>query len=105
MTQIVLVTGGGIEQNITIDGNHTTVNVSDLLPGNEYVFRIIAVASDGQTSPISAALIASTRSRVSGTYVSWSQVFLPYVYACMWQGTFTTLPSPQGYSMPIIVFL
>ena len=83
VTQIVLVTGGGIEQNITTDGNHTIVNVTDLLPGNEYVFRIIAVASDGQTSPRSAALIASTRSRVSGTYVGWSQVFLLYDYACM----------------------
>ena len=69
VTQIVIVTTGGIEQNITVDGNHTRVNVTDLLPGNEYVFRIIAVAGDGQTSPRSAALIASTHSRVSGTYV------------------------------------
>ena len=65
----MLVTGGGIEQNITIDGNHTIVNVTDLLPGNEYIFRIIAVASDGQTSPMSAALIASICSRVSGIYI------------------------------------
>ena len=66
-SQIVSVSGGGIEWEVTIDGDQTTVNVTDLLPGTEYGFKVIAVASDGQMSPQSIALLATTRSPVLGT--------------------------------------
>ena len=60
-SHIISVSGGGIEWDITVDGDKTTVNVTDLLRGTEYEFRITAVASDGQISPQSAVLIATTR--------------------------------------------
>ena len=66
VSQIVSVSGGGMEWNITIDGDQSTVNVTDLLPEIEYEFRITAVASDGQMSSQSAALVATTRSTVLG---------------------------------------
>ena len=59
-TQIILVSGGGTERNITLEGNGTSVNVTGLQSGTEYTFRIIAVASDGQTSPPSAPFTANT---------------------------------------------
>ena len=56
----ILVSGGGMEWDITVDGDDTTVNVTDLLPGTEYVFRVTAMASDGQLSPPSTPLITTT---------------------------------------------
>ena len=58
--QIIFVSGGGIERNITLEGSVTSVNVTDLQPGTEYSFRVIAVASGGQTSAPSVFLTAST---------------------------------------------
>ena len=58
--QIVLVRGGGIEWNITLQGDENTVNVTDLLHGNEYIFRIIAMAIDRQLSLPSDPLITNT---------------------------------------------
>ena len=60
MSQVILVSGGGTERNITLEGNGTSVNVTGLQSGNEYSFRVIAIASDGQTSTLSAVLTAST---------------------------------------------
>ena len=68
-SHIISVSGGGMEWDITIDGDQSTLNVTDLLPGTEYEFRITAVASDGQTSPQSTALVVTTRSRLLGIYV------------------------------------
>ena len=56
-----------MDLDITVDGDETRVNVTDLLPGTEYEFRIIAVASDRQTSPQSIALVATTRSTAPGS--------------------------------------
>ena len=56
----ILVSRGGMEWDITVDGDDTTVNVTDLLPGTEYVFRVTALASDGQLSPPSTPLITTT---------------------------------------------
>ena len=64
--QVIFVSGGGIERNITLDGSGTSFNVTDLQPGTEYSFRVIAVASDGQTSAPSVFLTAST-SELEGT--------------------------------------
>ena len=58
--QIIFVSGGGIERNITLEGSVTSLNVTVLQPGTEYSFRVIAVASDGQTSAPSVSLAAST---------------------------------------------
>ncbi|CAI7989837.1 hypothetical protein GBAR_LOCUS348 [Geodia barretti] len=59
-SQVILVSGGGTERNITLEGNGTSVNVTGLQSGTEYSFRVIAIASDGQTSTPSAVLTAST---------------------------------------------
>ena len=59
-SQIVLISGGGIERNITLEGSGTSFNVTGLQPGTEYSFRVIAVASDGQTSLPSVFFTAST---------------------------------------------
>lgn len=58
-----------MENNITLGGDEVFVNVTDLLPGTEYVFRVLAVASDGQTSPLSTALVATTGLRAPGMYL------------------------------------
>ena len=50
----------GMEWDITVDENETTVNVTDLLPGNDYIIRISAVGIDGQTSPPSTPLTPNT---------------------------------------------
>ena len=70
--QIIFVSGGGIERNITLDGSGTSFNVTDLQSGTEYSFRVIAVASDGQTSLPSVFFTAST-SEPEGI---WSKVDL-----------------------------
>ena len=66
-SHIISVSGGGLEWDITIDGDQSTLNVTDLLPGTEYEFRITTVASDGQTSPQSTALVVTTRSTAPGS--------------------------------------
>ena len=58
--QIILVSGGGTRRNITLEGNRTLFNVTDLQSGTEYSFRVIAVNSAGQTSLPSAPLTATT---------------------------------------------
>ena len=58
--QVIFVSGGGIERNITLEGSTASVDVTGLQPGTEYSFRVIAVASDGQTSAPSVSLTAST---------------------------------------------
>ena len=59
-SQIIVVSGEGTERNITLEGNGTAVNITGLQSGTEYSIRVTAVASDGQTSPPSVALTAST---------------------------------------------
>ena len=58
--QVIFVSGGGIERNITLEGSGTSFNVTGLQPGTEYSFRVIAVASDGQTSLPSLSYTATT---------------------------------------------
>ena len=71
-SQIVLISGGRIERNLTLEGSGTTFNVTGLQPGTEYSFRVIAVASNGQTSLPSVLFTAST-SEPEGI---WSKVDL-----------------------------
>ena len=49
-----------MEWNFTLNSNVTSVNVTDLKKGTEYVFTIVSVTSDGQRSPPSVAFIAHT---------------------------------------------
>ena len=74
-SQIILLSGGGIERNITVEGNGTSLNVTDLQPGTEYSFRVIAVASNGQTSPPSVSFSATTVV-VKGMALSWDVVII-----------------------------
>lgn len=57
---IVLVSGDDMEHNVTIGGAQMSTNVTGLQPGSEYTLRLVAVAMDGQMSPLSFALSATT---------------------------------------------
>ena len=58
--QSILVSGAGIERNVTVDGSESNTNVTDLPPGTMISLRIIAVAEDGQMSFPSVAVTAMT---------------------------------------------
>lgn len=57
---IILITGGDIERNVTIDSMNVSTNVTGLQSGTEYSLRVVTVAMDGQTSPPSTVLTATT---------------------------------------------
>jgi len=57
---VVLVSGGGTERNLTTDGARMSMNVTGLQSDTEYRLRIAALAMDGQMSPLSVVLIATT---------------------------------------------
>ena len=65
---IILVSGGGVMRNVTVEGSEPNTNVTGLLPGTEYTFRVVAVSVYGDVtaeSPPSNSLSATTE--VSGT--------------------------------------
>ena len=45
---------------IAVPGDKMIVNVTGLEPGTEYTFSIISEGADGQKSPISGSVMAST---------------------------------------------
>lgn len=57
---IILISGGGMERNVTVDGAQMYTNVTELESGTEYRLRVVAVAMDGKTSPPSSILVATT---------------------------------------------
>ena len=57
---VILISEEVSERNITLENNGTSVNVTGLQAGTQYSFRVIAVASDGQTGLPSAVLTATT---------------------------------------------
>ena len=57
---IVLVSGGGMERNVTTDGARMSINVTGLQSNTQYRMRIAALAVDGQMSPLSLVLTATT---------------------------------------------
>ena len=69
---IVVISGDGQAMNTTVDGSETSTNITGLQPGREYMLRVIAVAVNGQRSPASTALMATTSEPVTGTYMLYS---------------------------------
>ena len=57
---VVLVSGGGTEHNVTTDDARMSMNVKGLQSDTEYRLRIAALAMDGQMSPLSLVLTATT---------------------------------------------
>ena len=57
---VILISGGGTGRNVTVGGAQMSTNVTELESGTEYRLRVVAVAMDGQTSPPSNVLIATT---------------------------------------------
>ena len=55
---IVIVTGGGVDNNVTVDSSETAVNVTGLSPNNTYTFRVVSFC--GERSLPSDPLIVST---------------------------------------------
>ena len=49
-----------MERNVTVDGMNTSTNVTVLQSGTEYSLRVVAAGNDGQTSPPSNVLTATT---------------------------------------------
>ena len=66
--QIVIVSGGGREWNVTVEGSESNTNVTELEPATKYTLRVVAVAEDGQMSFPSVAVVAMTQ--LPGTNVS-----------------------------------
>ena len=42
--QVILVVGGGEERNVTVGNSSMFTNVTDLLPGTHYTFRVVVVS-------------------------------------------------------------
>ena len=60
---VVLVVGGGEERNVTVEGSRTSTTVTNLLPGTDYMIRMVAVSEYGDVqafSPPSNILTTST---------------------------------------------
>ena len=60
---VVLVVGGGEERNVTVEGSRTSTTVTGLLPGTDYMIRMVAVSEYGDLqafSPPSNILTTST---------------------------------------------
>ena len=47
---IILVSGGGVMRNVTVEGSKPNTNVTGLLPGTEYIFRVVAVSVYGDVT-------------------------------------------------------
>ena len=41
---MILVVGGGEERTVTVESSEMAANVTGLLPGTEYMFRVVAVS-------------------------------------------------------------
>ena len=57
---------------MTVEGSQANTNVTDLITGTEYSFRVVAVSTSGSVSaesPASEVLVAVTN--VNGMHVLW----------------------------------
>ena len=57
---IILVSREDEQRNVTKEDTQTNANITDLEPGTEYTFRVVAIAIDGQSSIPSDLLTVST---------------------------------------------
>jgi len=71
---IILISGGGTERNLTVDGAQMSTNVTELESGTEYRLKVVAVAMDGQRSPPSNVLIATTT--LPGTIIHVNHTYI-----------------------------
>ena len=58
--QLVLISGGGAEYNVTVDRERASSNITDLDAGVMYTMRIVTVSDDGQMSFPSLSALAMT---------------------------------------------
>ena len=59
--QLVLVSGGSADHNITVDGERAKSNITHLDSGVMYSMRVVTVAEDGQMSFPSVSAQAMTQ--------------------------------------------
>lgn len=62
-SQQVILLGGGEQRNVTIESSDTSTNVTGLLPGTLYTFRVVVVSGSGgvlASSPVSPFLSVTT---------------------------------------------
>ena len=57
---IILISREDEQRNVTKEDTKTNANITDLEPGTEYTFRVVAIAIDGQSSLPSDPLTIST---------------------------------------------
>ena len=60
VNQTVIISGGGITHNVTVDGSQSSLNVTELTSGVTYTLQVVAVADDGQMSFPSVAVTSMT---------------------------------------------
>ena len=70
---VILISGGGTGRNVTVGGAQMSTNVTELESGTEYRLRVVAVATDGQISPPSNVLIATTT--LPGTIINTNHTY------------------------------
>ena len=58
--EILIVGTDGEVRIIAVAGTDAMANVTGLQPGTEYTFTVSSESADGQTSPLSERLVAST---------------------------------------------
>ena len=69
LVQLVLVSGGGTEHNVTVDSQRVKSNITNLDPGVLHSMRVVTVAEDGQMSFPSLSALAMTQiSRKFGSF-------------------------------------
>ena len=61
LIQLVLVSGGGTEYNVTVDSQRAKSNITNLDAGVMYSMRVVTVAEDGQMSFPSLSALAMTQ--------------------------------------------
>ena len=64
--------GGGMERSITLSANQTSVIVGGLVPGEEYMFQVVAVAE------INGSIVEGERSAVAMATTPGGKIYVQY---------------------------